>query len=66
MLGDGKHNGSLEMKAFDIISMSHGLDLSCMFDSGGMRKERFLTRGRMREVEEKVVRVRWRRVGVQG
>lgn len=58
LLSDDEKSGGLGMNAFDIISMSPGLDLSGFFDSGTRRKERrFVSRGTMREVEERVVKV---------
>lgn len=59
LLSDDEKNGDdLGMNAFDIISMSSGLDLSGFFDSGSKKKNRrFVSRGTMREVEERVVKV---------
>lgn len=58
LLGDDEKNDTnIGMNAFDIISMSPGLDLSGLFDSGTRtRQKRFVSRGTMREVEERVVK----------
>ncbi|XP_023527173.1 CBL-interacting serine/threonine-protein kinase 7-like [Cucurbita pepo subsp. pepo] len=51
----GKERGIGEMNAFDIISMSSGLDLSGLFETTEKRAERrFTSRATVREVEERV------------
>ncbi|OIT31263.1 PREDICTED: CBL-interacting serine/threonine-protein kinase 7-like [Nicotiana attenuata] len=46
------------INAFDIISMSSGLDLSRLFEVGVSKKEmRFTTRAKIGEVEEKVMKI---------
>ncbi|KAF3677796.1 CBL-interacting serine/threonine-protein kinase 4 [Capsicum annuum] len=46
------------VNAFDIISMSSGLDLSGLFESDMIKKEmKFTTRARVEEVEEKVMKI---------
>lgn len=46
------------MNAFDIISMSSGLDLSGLFEAGSNKKEmRFTTNVQVTEVEEKVMKI---------
>lgn len=46
------------VNAFDIISMSSGLDFSGLFESDMIKKEmKFTTRARVEEVEEKVMKI---------
>ncbi|CAN4092845.1 unnamed protein product [Withania somnifera] len=53
---EGKHRE--RMNAFDIISMSSGLDLSGLFEVGWNNKEmRFTTNVQVTEVEEKVMKL---------
>ncbi|KAK1379934.1 Non-specific serine/threonine protein kinase [Heracleum sosnowskyi] len=54
---DEKSGNEIGMNAFDIISMSPGLDLSGFFYSGQRKERRFVSRGTMREVEERVLKV---------
>uniref|UniRef100_A0A175YHI1 non-specific serine/threonine protein kinase n=1 Tax=Daucus carota subsp. sativus TaxID=79200 RepID=A0A175YHI1_DAUCS len=48
----------VSVNAFDIISMSSGLDLSGLFEADlGKKERRFASRGSMKDVEERVERV---------
>ncbi|KAK3043500.1 hypothetical protein RJ639_002079 [Escallonia herrerae] len=56
--GDSKCDFVASINAFDIISMSPGLDLSGLFEAGvGRRERRFTARERAEAVEERVVEV---------
>ncbi|KAK2986087.1 hypothetical protein RJ640_011528 [Escallonia rubra] len=56
--GDSKCDFVATINAFDIISMSPGLDLSGLFEAGvGRRERRFTARERAEAVEERVVEV---------
>lgn len=55
---DDKSDSGTSMNAFDIISMSSGLDLSSLFESGSRKKHRkFTVRGSIRVVVERVVKI---------
>ncbi|GAB2294591.1 CBL-interacting serine/threonine-protein kinase 7 [Dionaea muscipula] len=56
-LNERKFERVSSMNAFDIISMSSGLDLSGLFDDVGSKERRFTTREDAGKVVEKVVEV---------